>query len=258
MSGISGLTGYASGPPMRLGVAFPDAAAGISAALACLAALEARRRLGIGQHIEVAQREAAITFIGEFLSRAGAGQEDPPRIGNRDPEFAPQGVYPCRGEDSWIAITVRDDTEWRSLQTALGLPDRTDLSDLQWRRTHAREIDRWISAWTLLHTPREAMVELQRVGVPAGAVLTNADLLADPHLAAREFFVTVKHPDTGALPYIGFPFKLSRTPPCVRMPGPSLGEHNHEILSGVAGLSDREIAELGEAGVIGDRPRGFS
>jgi crotonobetainyl-CoA:carnitine CoA-transferase CaiB-like acyl-CoA transferase len=206
----------------------------------------------------VAQRDAAITFIGEFLARAGAGEEDPPRMGNRDTEFAPQGVYACRGEDAWIAISVRDDGEWRSLQAALGLPQRTDLSDLQGRRTRAEEIDRWISAWTLVHTPREAMLELQRIGVPAGAVLSNADLLADPHLAAREFFVTVKHPHTGALPYIGFPFKLSRTPPWVRMPGPSLGEHNREILSGLAGLSEREIAELEEAGVIGDRPRGFS
>jgi crotonobetainyl-CoA:carnitine CoA-transferase CaiB-like acyl-CoA transferase len=103
MSGISSLTGYAGGPPMRTGVAFPDAAAGIAAALACLVAVEARRRLGIGQHIEVAQREAAITYIGEYIARAGADQPDPPRQGNRDPMFALQGVYPSRGDDAWIA-----------------------------------------------------------------------------------------------------------------------------------------------------------
>jgi crotonobetainyl-CoA:carnitine CoA-transferase CaiB-like acyl-CoA transferase len=253
MSGISSLTGYAGGPPMRTGVAFPDAAAGIAAALASLAALQARRRFGHGQHIEVAQREAAITYIGEFIARAGAGQADPPRQGNRDPLFAPQGVYRCLGEDAWIAISVRNDAEWRKFQTALGLNHRADLD----RRHDADEIDNLIWAWTSTRTPREAMLEIQRAGVPAGAVLTNAELLADPHLAARDFFVRVSHPDTGPFPYVGFPFKLSRTPPKLRMAAPSLGEHNHEILSEV-GLSENEIADLVEAGVIGDRPRGFT
>jgi crotonobetainyl-CoA:carnitine CoA-transferase CaiB-like acyl-CoA transferase len=101
------------------------------------------------------------------------------------------------------------------------------------------------------------MLTLQAAGIPAGAVLTNAELLSDPHLAAREFFVTVDHPDTGPHAYVGFPFKLSQTPPTVRGPGPSLGQHNYEILQHLLGLSDSEVADLAAAGIIGDRPRGM-
>jgi crotonobetainyl-CoA:carnitine CoA-transferase CaiB-like acyl-CoA transferase len=257
MSGISSVTGYAGGPPMRLGVAFPDAVAGVSAALAVLAALEARRRTGSGQHIEISQREAAVTYLAEFIARVGSGVEDPPRMGNRDPVFVPQGVYPCQGEDTWVAISVRSDDEWQKLIRALGLPEGTVHSNADGRRMQADEIDGWIAAWTSVRTPREAMLTLQAAGIPAGAVLTNAELLSDPHLAAREFFVTVDHPDTGPHPYIGFPFKLSATPASVRHPGPSLGEHNHEILHQVLGVSEAEIDELAAAGVVGDRPRGM-
>src|SRR5262249_14133070 len=161
---------------------------------------------------------------------AARGAEDPPRTGNRDPACVPQGVYPCQGDDTWVALSVRNADEWRRLLTVLGREDETQLDVLEVRRAHARQIDGWITEWTLRHTHRNAMLELQRAGIPAGAVLTNADLLSDPHLAAREFFVTVDHPDTGPFPYVGFPFKLSGTPPAVRRAGPSLGEHNREIL----------------------------
>ena len=259
MSGISFVTGYAGGPPMRTGVAFPDAVAGVSAALAILAALEARRRTGSAQHIEVAQREAAVTYLAEFIARAGSGAADPPRMGNRDPVFVPQGVYPCQGDgdDTWVAISVRSDRDWQKLTGALGLPERDDLSTADARRVHADEIDGWIAAWTSVRAPREAMLTLQSAGVPAGAVLTNMELLADPHLASREFFVTVNHPDTGPHPYVGFPFKLSKSHASIRRPGPSLGEHNREILHQVLGVSDAEIADLAAAGVIGDRPQGM-
>jgi crotonobetainyl-CoA:carnitine CoA-transferase CaiB-like acyl-CoA transferase len=257
MSGISSVTGYAGGPPMRIGVAFPDAVAGISAAVAILAALEARRRTGSGQHVEVAQREAAVTYLAEFIARAASGAEDPPRMGNRDPAFAPQGVYPCQGNDAWVAISVRDRADWMRLLGVLGRDDDPALKDLDARQARADEIDNWITAWTSHRTARDAMVELQRAGIPAGAVLTNADLMTDPHLAAREFFVTVNHPDTGPYQYVGFPFKLSETPGEVRRAGPSLGQHNREILHDLLGLSDAEIGDLAAAGVIGDRPRGM-
>jgi crotonobetainyl-CoA:carnitine CoA-transferase CaiB-like acyl-CoA transferase len=257
MSGISSVTGYVGGPPMRIGVALPDAVAGTSAALAILAALEARRRSGVGQHVEVAQREAAITYLAEFIVDAGRGAEDPPRMGNRDPDYVPQGVYPCLGDDTWVALSARNASDWQRLLGVLGHNEQAELHDREARRAHADEIDAWISDWTSRRTPRDAMFELQRAGIPAGAVLTNADLLSDPHLAAREFFVTVDHPDTGPFPYIGFPFKLSCTPPIVQRPAPSLGEHNREILQGLLDLSDAELTELTAAGIIGDRPKGI-
>jgi crotonobetainyl-CoA:carnitine CoA-transferase CaiB-like acyl-CoA transferase len=139
------------------------------------------------------------------------------------------------------------------MRGVLGLDENTDED----RVIRQDEIENLISRWTSTRTPREAMLELQCAGVPAGAVLTNVDLLDDPHLAARDFFVSVSHPDTGTFRYVGFPFKLSQTPARLRMAAPSLGEHNREILSEV-GLSENEIADLAEAGIIGDRPRGFA
>ncbi len=100
-------------------------------------------------------------------------------------------------------------------------------------------------------------VESLAPDVAAGAVLSNKELLEDPHLEARAFFLTIDHPDTGPHPYVGFPFKLSATPPRVRLPAPSLGANNDDILRGVLGMTEAEVAELRDAGVVGDRPRGM-
>jgi crotonobetainyl-CoA:carnitine CoA-transferase CaiB-like acyl-CoA transferase len=222
-----------------------------------LAAIEARDRIGAGQHVEVAQREAAVTFLGQFIAAAAADEPAWRRRGNRDPHAVPQGVYPCREPDTWVAVSVGSDDAWRALSRLLGLSDDSSLLTLEGRRSDADAIDDRVATWTRLRDHREAMQELQAVGVAAGAVLSNKELLEDPHLAARHFFQVVDHPDTGPFPYVGFAFQLSHTPPCVRMPGPSLGAHNRDILGGLLGMSDAEIDELEAAGVIADRPRGM-
>lgn len=161
------------------------------------------------------------------------------------------------GEDAWIAIAVGSDEEWRRFATAIGDPPWTReerFSDVLGRWRNRDDLDRLIATWTAEQDHYEAMHLLQRAGVAAGAVLTNKEILFDPHLRERRFFETVDHAVVGRRPYPGMAFRLSKTPGRIRMPAPLLGEHNEHVLQGLLGLSAEETAELAEEHVIGTAP----
>lgn len=257
MSGLASVTGYAEGPPMLMGVAFPDAVAGISAAVAALAALHHRRRSGKGQFIDLSQQEAALRILGPSFIDHSFNHRLPPRRGNAHPSMAPHGAYRCQGEDAWVTIAVRSDEEWRRFCTLLGQEDLAGdprFSNSAARLRHRGEADAVVEGWTRQHPPEQVMQALQAAGIAAGVVMTNRELLEDHHLKERRFLVTVNHPETGPHPYIGMPFKLSATPLTVRRPAPSLGEHNEEILMGMLGLRREDLAELERTKVIGKAP----
>lgn len=254
MAGLSSLTGYEGGPPMLLGVAFPDAVAGISAALAAVAALHARERTGAGQLVDLSQWEAAVRMLGGFIARYSLTGEVPERRGNSHPDFAPHGVFPCDGEDRWIAVSVTSEADWRAVAAELGLTGDKRFGDLSSRLRNSEELDAAISEWTRARSAEEAMMILQTALVPAGIVMTNEDLIGNPHLRSRQFFVTVDHADTGPHEYIGMPFRMLGTPLRVRRPAPSLGEHNLEICSEL-GLAAQAV-KLEEMGIVGTAPPG--
>ena len=106
-----------------------------------------------------------------------------------------------------------------------------------------------ISAWTCQKTKFEAMEELGRADVPAGAVLTTAELAADPYLRKRGMFVTVQHPVRGPILMPGFPLKMSASSVSI-LPSPLLGQHNEEVYGGMLGISADQLGRLHEAGII--------
>ena len=114
-SGISSLTGYRDGPPLRTGISFTDPYSGVVGAGAVLSALHYRRRTGKGQYIDLSEHESAVPVTGFALMDYALNGRMEPRMGNRSHWYAPQGCYRCKGEDNWIAITVRDDAEWECL-----------------------------------------------------------------------------------------------------------------------------------------------
>jgi crotonobetainyl-CoA:carnitine CoA-transferase CaiB-like acyl-CoA transferase len=257
-SGISSLTGYPGGDPLRTGISFTDPYSGVVGAGAVLSALVYRRRTGKGQHIDLSEQEAAIPVAGYAIMDYAMNQRLPKRIGNRSLWFAPQGCYPCAGEDNWLVITVRDDEEWAALATATGHPEWAEdprFGTVLGRFEHHDEIDELISAWTREQDQHEAMRTLQAAGVIAAVVLNPKQVLLDPHLKARGFFDLVDTESHGKRPspkQLGAKFSAFELDAARR--APRLGEHNRDVLQGMLGLSDEEIAALEEQKVIGYEP----
>jgi len=255
-SGSAFLTGYADGDPLPAGNPWPDAAAALHAVSAVLTALLFRRKTGQGQRIDLAQSESALCLMGEVILAFGLSQERPRRQGNRHSAYTPSGCYPCRGEDQWVGLAVLDEAERRALARLLGRSD--GLGDEGFshprRRDRQEASDQGITAWTRRRDPEEAMTLLQEAGVPAGAVRSAEELLADRHLKERGFFVEVVHPEWGRRKYVRLPIGFSGCPPPPQRPAPRLGEDNEEILRGLLGLSEEEVRNLEKKGIIGNRP----
>jgi crotonobetainyl-CoA:carnitine CoA-transferase CaiB-like acyl-CoA transferase len=222
-------------------------------ALLVVAALLERGRSGRGQSLDVSQIETGVYSLSESIARASATGEVAGRLGNHDEEAAPHAIYPCRGEDRWIAIAVLDDREWGALVSAMGAPDwasdaRYDVADGRLRHQH--DLDRRLGEWTSGRDAFELMEELQSAGVRAGVVQTLGDLLSDPQLAHRGHFRRLVHPVLGELAYEHSGFRLSSSPPHLERPGPLLGEHNEAVLQGVLGLDDEELRRLVASGAV--------
>jgi benzylsuccinate CoA-transferase BbsF subunit len=260
---LQALTGYTllmaepDGAPAGFGYSYSDLVGGNLGALAVLAALWHRRRTGRGQLVDLSQLEAVASVLGPaLLDRALHGGASAP-AGNASQEGpgAPHGVYRCAGEERWLAITVFTDAEWERFAGALGRPAWTREPRFATRAArvgHAAELDRHLAEWTCGQQAEEAVALLQRAGVAAGLVANAEDLCArDPQLAARGHFVEVPTPEGRTVRIDGPPFVLSETPAAVRGPGPLLGEHADEVLSGLLGMGAEEIAALRAAGVLG-------
>ncbi|HEY8491945.1 MAG TPA: CoA transferase [Dehalococcoidia bacterium] len=258
LSGLASLTGYPDDPqPYKSGIAYGDPWAGTTAAAAVLAALLYRRRTGKGQRIEVAHREALTNVIGEYVLAYAMDGRQPPFLGNRHPLHAPHGVYPCAGDDQWVAVACESDEEFRRLCDAIGRPElaedprfATEAARLQ----HQDELDDAVRAWTSGRDHYQAMHQLQAAGVTAGAVLSVPEVHQDPHLRARGFWEPVAHPGFATWDVDGVAWRLSRTPAHIRLPAPRFGEHNDYVFRTLLGLSDEEIIALEREGVIGGEP----
>jgi crotonobetainyl-CoA:carnitine CoA-transferase CaiB-like acyl-CoA transferase len=254
-SGWDSLMGYPEEPPIMLGVMYADAITGLHMAASALVALEHRDRTGRGQRVEGSMFEAAVGYIGEELMRASVRPGETIRRGNRHLDSAPYGVFRCSGDDRWIAIAARDEVEWGRLVAVAsahsGL-DRAQFATNEARMANIDALERAITAWTAGEDAYALMAALQAAGVPAGVVQENADVMADPHFAARQWFIPMTHPDLGTHRYNGFNWRFSRSVCVAATPSPRLGEYSREVFREELGLSEAEIDGLYERGVSGE------
>ncbi|MBX3483055.1 CaiB/BaiF CoA-transferase family protein [Phenylobacterium sp.] len=251
--GVDQAMGYEGEGPMRIGVAYPDAIGGALGAAAVLGGLWEQAAGGGGPvHADLSQLEGLLSFAGEALVAASVHGAPPARRGNSSPDHAPHGVFPCQGDDVWVAVAVRSDDEWRALAGLIG-DARADLT-VEARQADRAAIEAAISAWTSRRTAMDAAIALQAAGVPACPAFTNRDLVESEHLAARGFIVTLDQADAGPQRFPGFPLHFSRRQVMLKGP-PGLGQHNAEVLASL-GYAAQEIADLAEAEVIADRPPG--
>jgi crotonobetainyl-CoA:carnitine CoA-transferase CaiB-like acyl-CoA transferase len=258
ISGMAWLTGFADGPPVLVRGAC-DPLAGMHAVIAALLALGHRDRHGGGHLVESVMVEAALNAAAEQVIEHSVSGIVLGRNGNRGPGAAPQGLYPCAGSDRWLALAVADDTHWDALRAVLGEPAWADdprLRTAGGRRATHDLIDDELRSWTKDRDADELAELLARAGVPAGVVIPAREVVDNPQIRHRGLFEPERHPLTGDHELPTLPFRFSRVPAWLRRPSPSLGEHNHEVLTEL-GLSPDEIAALGERGVIGDRPVGL-
>jgi len=256
MTALSQLTSYPDGEPLKPGIAYADAAAGLHAAFAILAALRYRRLTGRGQYIDLSMREALTPLLGESIMDYAMNKRAARAMGNRHPS-ALRGCYRCRGEDSWIAIAISSDEEWRSLCQVMGNPpwaNEERFGDNLSRRENQDELDHLIEEGTSRYDHRRLMDMLQQAGVKAGAVLNAAELMHDPHLGERDFFQWLHHPEAGTHLYPGVSWKTGKTPGSLRLPAPCFAEHNEYVFGQLLGMSAEEISILAEEGVTASEP----
>jgi crotonobetainyl-CoA:carnitine CoA-transferase CaiB-like acyl-CoA transferase len=250
-AGWDSLFGYRDGPPLVMGFYQTDAITGLQMAATTLAALNYRNRTGQGQYIQGSMFEAAVSYIDELILEASLGQVHK-RYGNQHPDMAPQGVYRCKGEDQWVAISVCSDEQSKRLQDqpGAGLNDPA-LLELSHRLDRHDFVDGQLERWTKQFSPQEMTDLLQAIGIPSAPVQRTDQILTDPHLKHRKWFHPLAHPDLGTHLYDGVPWHFSDSKLNSNSPSPRLGQHSRELLHGLLGLSQAEIDALFEQGISG-------
>ena len=253
LSGLTGITGWPDRDPTNPYGAYTDFIAPRFALAAILAALDHRRRTGIGQHIDMSQLESALQFIAPLLlDRANNGREAG-RTGNRHEAAAPHGAFPCRGEDRWVTITCMSDAHWLALRRVLADPDwmRAErFATLLGRKRDEDELEALLADATRGWDAEALMQTLQAAGVPAGVVHPNKGVLADPQLEHRGHFVWYDKPDLGRHPVQRSEFRLESGAAAHKWPTPLVGEHTRGICRDVLGMTDAEIEPLIAEGVL--------
>jgi crotonobetainyl-CoA:carnitine CoA-transferase CaiB-like acyl-CoA transferase len=186
------------------------------------------------------------------------------REGNRGPEGAPQGLYRCVDDpdatERWVAIAVEDDAQWARFLHTVDAPEwmrDAELGSAGARRSRADDLDAWIATWARARAGDLIVEQLWAAGVPAAKLLMPHEQTLIPQLAVRGFWQEIDHPVAGRTVHAGFPIRFSSgSQVCHRSPPPTLGQHNHEILTKWLGLSDDQVAGLAAGDVIGNQPGG--
>jgi formyl-CoA transferase len=253
MGGAMSITGFPENPPTFVVPAIGDSGTGMHMAIGILAALQQRHATGRGQHVEVSMQDAVVNIIRVSLRDHQRSGRPMPRRGNQMGQVVPSTVYPCApgGPNDYVFINAQPQM-WRTFTEAIGRPElaedpRFDGEAARWENRAA--LNAIVEEWTRGRTKHEAMRLLGEAGVPCGAVQDTGEVLADPHLKAREMIVDVDYPNRGTYKTVGCPVKLSDSPVAVSRP-PLLGEHTAALLNELCGIDGDEVTKLRENGVV--------
>ncbi|MGH1564994.1 CaiB/BaiF CoA transferase family protein [Mumia sp. DW29H23] len=252
MGGLRYITGEPDRPPSRTGLSIGDSLAATHATVGTLAALLHRERTGEGQVVDSAIYEAVLAMTESLVTEWDVAGYQRERTGPILPNVAPSNVYPT-ADGHTILIAANQDTVFTRLAAVMGEPELAELPSYAThgaRGAHQEELDQRIADWTAKHDAEALLTLLHESGVPAGRIFRAADMLKDPHYAAREAVVRVPDKTFGTLAMPNVVPRLSGTPGGIRWTGPALGEHNDEVYGELLGLTDDERTALAEAGVI--------
>jgi formyl-CoA transferase len=252
MGGWRNIVGDADRPPSRMGVSIGDSLAATYGCMGVLAALHHREKTGQGQIIDSALYESVLQVMESLVAEYAVSGIVRERSGSILPGIAPSNVYKCADGDYMIG--ANQDSLFARLAEVMGRPELA--SDARYathvaRGAHQAELDRLIEAWTRERTVDQVEALMLAASIPAGRIYRAPDLVADPHIAAREAIVDVPHPRFPGLKMQGVFPKLSATPGSIRSLAPQVvGQHNDEVFRGLLGMGDEEMAALAKGGAI--------
>jgi crotonobetainyl-CoA:carnitine CoA-transferase CaiB-like acyl-CoA transferase len=251
MGGLMSITGEPDGEPMKVGVAITDILTGMYAATGILAALARRERSGRGQHVDLALLDVQVAMLANQAQNYLLTRQPPRRLGNAHPSIVPYRAFAT--SDGHIVVAVGNDGQFARLCEAAGLPqvardarfatnsgrvrNRVELEEILGRAIASRDSRHWIES-------------LEEATVPCGPINDLSQVFADPQVVHRGMEIAAPHPLSGTVPMVRSPVRLSETAARGDVPAPTLGEHTAEVLQGLLGMSDSEVAALRNGAVI--------
>lgn len=255
-AGIPTVTGREQDPPTMNHAVFGDPIGGLNGAVAAILGFIHQKKIGKGQHIDLSQVQGLLPLIAKYAVEQSATGTLRPRPGNRHNDYVPHGCFPCVGEDRWLTIAVRSDQEWQGLCKVMRRPDLAadqSLASVEGRRKNEDRIEDAIIKWSRMTQVDPAMAALQAEGVPAAVARVPIDLLSDPQLMTIGHWHPMERAFLGAhlMPTVAYRENGAVLPRKVSMAAPTLGQHNKDVLGGILGLSDHELATLESEGIIG-------
>lgn len=252
-SGLDSQTAYDITHPGPLGGVFPDTGSALHAVVAILQGLLDRQHSGLGRYIDVSELEVSILLLADLLCEYLGTGADATTVGNNHSIHFPYGIFPCAGDDQWIAFSVSTTAEWACLAQLINQPDwasSPDFATSDTRRQRCAEIETAITSWTRRRTPCDCMETLQAAGLKAAAVNRISDILADAHLAERGYFQTVTHPVAGKLQLYGSLWKILGMRRENLKPAPVLGDSTERVLKDILDLTDSAIKDLRDREIV--------
>lgn len=252
IAGIYGITGWPDRPPTGPIGPYTDVVAPRYSVSTLGAALLERRRSGLGQHIDLSQVEAAVHFIEPLVLDESVNGRTAGRAGHESATACPHGVYRTAGTERYIAIAVETAAQWHALRSVAPLDAFGDVrfDGLEARRAAAEAIDAAISAWAATCERYELETLLTGAGVPAAVVQRPSEVVVDPQMLAREYFVTLNHSEIGPTPFDGLVTRFSAKQVQLHKAAPALGEDTDHVMREILGLTDEQIIEHAANGVF--------
>lgn len=252
MSGLMDITGEAHGRPTMAGTYVVDYSTGLYATIGTLGALQARERTGVGQVVDVALLDSAMSMLMTAIPEQLLLGRTMTRRGNRDRYGAPANTFATR-DSAWVHLAVAGDAMFRELMQTMGRPELADdprYQDNTARMENVETLERAITDWTTTLTAAELLAQLHAIGVPSAKVAAVSDLVGDPELEQSGRLVHMEHPTAGTVPMQGFTVRMAASPMQLRHPPPTLGQHTDAVLQEWLALDAERIAALRASGAV--------
>lgn len=255
LGGLMSLTGRPEGEegagPMKVGVALTDILTGLYATVGVLAALNQREQSGVGQHIDVALLDVQVACLANQAMNYLATGVSPKRLGNAHPNIVPYQDFPSA--DGNFILAVGNDGQFRKFCEVAGIANLADdprFVTNKVRVAHRAELIPLLRQATVFKTTAQWIEQLEKAGVPCGPINDLQQVFADPQVQARGLRLDLPNALGSSTPQVASPLRLSATPVAYRSAPPLLGQHTDSLLQKLLGMSETQIAELREAGVI--------
>jgi crotonobetainyl-CoA:carnitine CoA-transferase CaiB-like acyl-CoA transferase len=261
MSGLMTMTGHAEAGcainPLKVGIPVSDLFAGLYSAVSILAALNHRSRTGEGQYIDCSLLDSQLVVLSNQAANYLVGGLTPRPLGNEHPTVVPYRDFATA--DGTLLIAIVNDRQFRKFCALLARPEIADderFCTNERRTANRRELEAILFPLIRQWRTADLLAALEEAKLPAGPVNTIDQIMADPHVRTRNLQDLLYRDDGVAIPILGYPHRLSRTPATARKAPPRLGQDTRRVLKQLLGLGEPELEALELNGTIADSPCG--